>query len=161
MTSVNNLTHLNLNTGEKTGIEVLFADWLNIEKCVNQRTQRVESIIEDLIFKIAWGPGAALVRLVDKEDVPVSVHAVAVTGEAWDIVWRIIEGRWLQEGEKHPLLHANNHAYPDVERLKLPWVVSLFGMRWYSLSDDRAAKAYHHAKIIVGAVYMELRVGLM
>jgi hypothetical protein len=40
MTSVNNLNHINLNTGEKTGIEVLFADWLNIEKCVNQRTHR-------------------------------------------------------------------------------------------------------------------------
>jgi hypothetical protein len=154
MTSVNNLTHLNLNTGEKTGIEVLFADWLNIEKCVNQRTQRVESIIEDLTFKIAWGPGSALVRLVNNEDVPVSVHAVAVTGEALDIVWRI-EGLWLQEGEKHPLLHANQHA------LKLPRVVSLFGIRWHSLSDDRAARAYHHAKIIIGAVYRELRVGLM
>ena len=66
MTSVNNLTHLNLNTGEKTGIEALFADWLNIEKCVNQRTKRVESIIEDLVFKIAWGAGAALLKLVDK-----------------------------------------------------------------------------------------------
>jgi hypothetical protein len=118
MTSVNNLTHLNLNTGEKTGIEVLFADWLNIEKCVNQRTKRVESIIEDLVFKIAWGAGAALLKLVDKEDVPVSVHAVAVTDEESDIVWRIIEGLWLQEGEKHPLLHANHHTYPDVERLK-------------------------------------------
>ena len=158
MTSVNNLTHLNLNTGEKTGIEVLFADWLNIEKCVNQRTKCVESIIEDLVFKIAWGAGAALLKLVDKEDVPVSVHAVAVTDEESDIVWRIIEGLWLQEGEKHPLLHANHHTYPDVERLKLPWVVSLFGIRWHSLTDDRAAAAYHHAKIIVGAVHRELRI---
>ncbi len=36
MTIVKHLNHLNLNTGQKTGIEVLFADWLNVEKFVNQ-----------------------------------------------------------------------------------------------------------------------------
>jgi hypothetical protein len=157
MTIVKNLNHLNLNTGEKTGIEVLFADWLNVEEFVNQRTERGGNMIDDLVIKIEWGPGAALVRLVNKEDSPVSVHAVAVTDEASDIIWRIIEVAWLQEGEKHPWLHANNHAYPDIEQMKLPWVVSLFGMLWHRLSDDRKAKAYHHAKIVVGAVYRELR----
>jgi len=157
MTIVKHLNHLNLNSGEKTGIEVLFADWLNVEKVVNQRTERVENLIEDLVIKIEWGPGAALVRLVNKEDAPVSIHAVAVIDQAADIIWRIIEGAWLQEGEKYPLLHVNNHAYPDVELMKLPWVASLFGVLWYQLGDDLKAKAYHHTKIIMGAVYRELR----
>src|SRR5208282_3058113 len=153
MTIVKHLNHLNLNTGEKTGIEVLFADWLNVEKFANQQTGRVETLIEDLVIKIEWGPGTALVRLVNKEDAPVSLHAVAVTNQAADIIWQIVEGAWLQEGEKHPSLHANHRAYPDIEQMKLPWVVSLFGVLWYGLSDDLKAKAYHHTKIVVGAVY--------
>ena len=44
---------------------------------------------------------------------------------------------WLQEGES-----TNHHAYPDIGQMKLPWAVSLFGVLWHRLSDDRGAKAF-------------------
>ncbi len=47
---------------------------------------------------------------------------------------------------------TNNHAYPDIGQMKLPWAASLSGALWHKLSDDRKAKA----KIVVGAGYREL-----
>ena len=51
MTIVKNLNHLNLNTGEKTGIDVFFADWVKVEQLVNRRTRRIENLIIDLDIK--------------------------------------------------------------------------------------------------------------
>ena len=157
MTVVKNLNHLNLNTGEKTGIDVFFADWVKVEQLVNRRTELIENMIEGLDIEIQWGPGAALLSVVTKSGATVSVHGVAVNEQSADIVWRIIEGSWLQEGDKFPSVFANNREYPVIEELKLPWLVSLFTILWNQLSEELRAKAYHHTKIVIGAVYRELR----
>lgn len=157
MTSVLHLNHFNLNTGAKTGLEVVFADWLKVEKFVYHGKARVENVIEDFAIEIEWGPGVALVRLIHGGVDPVSVHAVAVNGEAADVIWRTIEREWMEEAELHPKLHTNNEEYPDIGNLKLPWVISLFSALWHNLRDDLRTRVYHHTQIIIGAVYRELR----
>jgi hypothetical protein len=170
MTSVVHLNHFNLNTGAKTGLEVVFADWLKVEKFVYHGKARIENVIEDFVTEIEWGPGVALVRVVHEVRLarsdrggrsthgsPVSVHAVAVNGEAADSIWRIIEREWMEEAELHPKLHTNNEEYPDIGNLKLPWVISLFSALWHNLRDDLRTRVYHHTQIIIGAVYRELR----
>jgi hypothetical protein len=157
MTIVKNLNHLNLNTGEKTGINVFFADWVKIEQLVNRRTELIENLVSDLDIEIQWGLGGALLGVLTKRGTTVSVHGVAVNEQSADLIWRIIEGAWLEEGDKYPSMFANNREYPAIEELKLPWLISLFSVIWHELSEELQAKAYHQTKIVIGAVYRELR----
>ena len=157
MTIVKNLNHLNLNTGEKTGIDVFFGDWAKVEQLVNRRTRRIENLISDLDIMIEWASGGALVSVANKSGDWVSMHGVAVNEEFAEIVWRIMENGWLREGDAYPVVCANKRAYPAIEELKIPWVVSLFDVSWYALSEELRAKAYHQAKIVIGAVYGELK----
>jgi hypothetical protein len=157
MTIVKNLNHLNLNTGEKTGIDVFFGDWAKVEQLVNRRTELIENLISGLDIEIKWGPGAALLAVLTKSGVTVSVHGVAVNEGTADLLWRIIEGSWLEKSDKCPLIFANSREYPAIEELKLPWVISLFTTVWHELKEEVRAKAYHQSKIVIGAVYGELR----
>jgi hypothetical protein len=152
MAIVIHLTHLNLNDGQPTALELHLAAG-GIEAAVHAQGQGKEG----LSVQMHREAGGTWFNLVNAEGAAVSAHAVAVSRQAAGPLWRVMERAWLQAGDAHPALYAHPHRYPEVAAMDLPWAISLFLVPWHRMNLDLRDKACHRAKVLMGALCRDLQ----
>jgi hypothetical protein len=152
MAIVIHLTHLNLNDGQPTALELHLAAG-GIEAAVHAQGQWREG----LTVQMHREAGGAWFNLVNAEGAAVSAHAVAVSRQAAGPLWRVMECAWLQAGDAHPALYAHPHRYPEVAAMNLPWAISLFLVPWHRMNLGFRDKACHRAKLLMGALCRDLQ----
>jgi hypothetical protein len=147
------LTHLNLNDGRQTALEVHLAEGWGIETALHAQGQDGEG----LRVQMHREAGGVSFKLVNGEVVAVSAHAVAVNHRAAAPLWRVMERAWLQAGDAHPAMYAHPHRYPEVAAMNLPWAISLFLVPWHHINLDLRDRACHRAKLLMGAMGRDLQ----